>query len=123
MEEISLSHYLFKNQLFLKVETIKNFQEKKLNALVWSCLGSQLDLSLLSFHLIRSVLYCKKKVFFQKKRPTDCNLNSFWIVTVQDWPKTSPANACCPLGTIDFSNIVDIDNLTVESSKKVLHFC
>ena len=59
-------------------------------------------------------------VFFQKKRPTDCNPNSFWIVTVQVWPKTSPAIAYCPLGTIEFSNIVDIDNLLVENSKK---FC
>ena len=56
---------------------------------------------------------------FFKKRPTDCNPNSFWIVTVQDWPKTSSANVYCPLGTIDFSNIVD--NLLVENSKK--KFC
>ena len=59
---------------------------------------------------------------FKKKRPTDCNPNSFWIVTVQDWPKTSPANAYCTLGTIDFSNIVDLDNLLFEISKKILHF-
>ena len=54
-------------------------------------------------------------------RRTDCNPNSFWIVTVQDWLKTSPANAYCPLGTIDFLNIVDIDNLLVENSEK--KFC
>ena len=59
--------------------------------------------------------------FFKKKGATDCNPNSFWIVTVQDWPKTNPANAYCPLGAIDFSNIVDIDNLLVENSKD-LHF-
>ena len=57
----SLSLYLFKNQfkkveIFLKVETIINFQVKKLKALAWSCLGSQLDMSLSSFHLICSVL-------------------------------------------------------------------
>ena len=55
--------------------------------------------------------------FFQKKRPTEFNPNSFWIVAVQDWPKTSPANAYCPLGTIDFSSVVDIDSLLVGNSK------
>ena len=54
---------------------------------------------------------------FFKKRPTDYNPNSFWIVTVQDWPKTSPAIAYCPLGTIDSSNFVYIDNFLVENSK------
>ena len=63
-----------------------------------------------------------KKGLFSKKRPTDCNLKSFWIVTVQEWHKTSPVNAYCPLGTIDFSNIVDIDNLLVENSKKYCAF-
>ena len=53
--------------------------------------------------------------FYEKKRPTDCNLNSFWILTVHDWPKTSPAKAYCPLGTIDFSNIKNTDNLLVEN--------
>ena len=52
------------------------------------------------------------------KKPTDCNTNSFWIVTVQDGLKTSPDNAYYLLGTIDFSNIVDIDNLLVENLKK-----
>ena len=47
---------------------------------------------------------------------TDYNPNSFWIVTVQDWPKTRPANAYCPSGTIEFSNVVHIDNLLVENS-------
>ena len=36
---------------------------------------------------------------------------------VQGWPKTSPANACFLLRTIDLSNAVDIDNLLVETSK------
>ena len=64
-----------------------------------------------------------KKVFsFLKKRPTDYNFlfffkDFFWIVTVQERLKTSPANTFCPLGTIDFSNVVDIDNLLVENSK------
>ena len=30
------------------------------------------------------------------KRPTDYNPNAFWILTVQDWAKTSPANAVRP---------------------------
>ena len=75
----------------------------------------------LSFDIFCSLLL-KKKVFFQKKRPTDCNPNSFSIVPVQDWPKTRPASAYCPLETIDFSNIVDIDNLLVENSKKICIF-
>ena len=71
--------------------------------------------------LLKIGIFSKKKDFF-KKRPTDCNPNSFWIVTAQGWLKTSPANAYSPLGTIDFANIVDIDNLLVENSKKILHF-
>ena len=73
----------------------------------------------LSFDMFFSLLL--KKGIFSKKRPTDCNPNSFWIVAVQEWPKTSAANTYCPLGTIDFSNIVDIDNLLVKNSKK--KFC
>ena len=64
-----------------------------------------------------SLLLKKKSFFFKKKqRPTDYN-PIFFIVTVQEWPKTSTANTHCPLGTIDFSNVVDIDNLLVENSK------
>ena len=67
-------------------------------------------------------LLLKKGIFFKKK--TDwLQPDFFWTVTVQEWPKTSPANTCYPLGTIDFSNVVDIDNLLVENSKKILHFC
>ena len=59
-------------------------------------------------------LLLKKSLFFLKK--TDClQPDFFWIVTVQEWPKTSPANTYCPLGTIDFSYVVDIDNLLVEN--------
>ena len=58
-----------------------------------------------------------KGLFLKRNNATDCNPNSFWIVTVKYWPKISPANAFCLLGTIDFSNIVDIDNLQVENSK------
>ena len=63
-------------------------------------------------------LLIKKGPFLKKKRPTGYNPNYFWVVTVQDWPKTSPANAYRPLVTIDFSNVVDIDNLLVVNSKK-----
>ena len=57
-------------------------------------------------------LLLKKSLFFfkKKKRPTDYNPIFFWIVTVQEWPKTTPVNTYCPLRTIDFSNVVDIDN-------------
>ena len=57
-------------------------------------------------------LLIKEKNFLLKKRPTDYNPNSFWIVTVQDWPKTSPANDYCPLKAIDFSKVADIDNFS-----------
>ena len=61
-------------------------------------------------------LLLKKRSFFKKKDRL-ISTRFFWIVTVQEWPKTIPANAYCPLGTIDFSNIVDIDNLLVENLK------
>ena len=48
--------------------------------------------------------------FFQKKRPTDYNPSSLWIVTVQYWLKTNPANAHRPLRAKDFLNVEDIDN-------------
>ena len=62
------------------------------------------------------------KGLFFKKRPTDYNPISFWIVTVQDWPKTNSAKAYCPLGTVDISSVVYIDKLLVENSKKVCVF-
>ena len=57
----------------------------------------------------------KKKVFL-KKRPTDYN-PIFLDCNSPRMAKTIPANGYCPLGTIDFSNVVDIDNLLVENSK------
>ena len=62
-------------------------------------------------------LLLKKKVFFFKKKDRLITTRFFWIVTVQEWPKTIPANAYFPLGTTDFSNVVVIDNLIVENSK------
>ena len=38
------------------------------------------------------LIYVKISSFLDEK-PTDDNPNYFWIVTVQDWYKTSPANA------------------------------
>ena len=58
-----------------------------------------------------------KKINFFEKRPTDYNPNSFWTVTVQDWSKTSPPNAYRPLGSLNFSNVIDIDNFLVINSK------
>ena len=59
--------------------------------------------------------------FFLKKKDRLITIlllmNFFWIVTIQDWPKSSCANAYSPLGTTDFSNAVDMDNLLVENSK------
>ena len=36
---------------------------------------------------------------------------------VQDWYRTSPANADCPLGKFNISNVVDIDILLDKKSK------
>ena len=60
----------------------------------------------------------KKIEFFFYKKPTDDNPNYFWIVTVQDWYTTSPANADYPLGLFNFWSVIDIDILLVKKSKK-----
>ena len=59
----------------------------------------------------------KIELFFFKKRPTDYNPNYFWIIPVQDWSKTTPANAVCPLGTLNYSNVANIGILLVKKSK------
>ena len=60
-----------------------------------------------------------KKIEFFNKKPTDDNpMNYFRIVTVQDWNKTSPANADCPLGIFHFSNVIDTDILLVKKQTK-----
>ena len=51
------------------------------------------------------------------KRPTDNNPNHFWIVSIQDWSKTTPANVVCQLRKLNFSSIIDIDILLVKKSK------
>ena len=75
-----------------------------------------------SWALIWYVLFfiIKKKSFFKKKKTDWLQPDFFWIVTVQEWPKTTPVNTYCPLRTIDFSNVVDIDNFWVETQNK---FC
>ena len=57
----------------------------------------------------------KIEFFFIKNRLM--TIRFFWIVTVQDWHKTSPANADCPLGIFNFWNVIDIDILLVKKSK------
>ena len=47
----------------------------------------------------------------------DDNPNCFWIVTVQDWYRTSPANVDCPLGIFNFWNVIDLDVLLVKNQK------
>ena len=62
-------------------------------------------------------LYKKRSIFFFKKGKTDYNPNAFWVVTVQDWSKTNPVKVIRPLGTFNFSNVIDIDNLLIKKSK------
>ena len=65
----------------------------------------------------------KYQFFLKKKqRPTDYNPNSLWIVTVQEWSKTSLDYAYCPLGTPNSSNVIDLDNLLVKNSKLISAF-
>ena len=59
----------------------------------------------------------KKIEFFFIKKPTDDNPNYFWIVTVQDWYRTSPANVDFPLGLFNFWNVIDIDISLIKKSK------
>ena len=54
---------------------------------------------------------------FLKKKPTDYNPNCRSIVKGQDWSKTSSANAVLPLGTLNFSNCMDIVILLVKKLK------
>ena len=41
----------------------------------------------------------------------------FWILTVQDWYRTSPASVDCLLRIFNFGNVIDIDILFVKKSK------
>ena len=66
--------------------------------------------------MFRYLIITKKIEFFYKK-PTDDNPNYLWVVTVQDWHRTSPANAVFPSGIFNFCNVIDIDILLVKKSK------
>ena len=52
------------------------------------------------------------------KKPTDYNPNYFWIIPVQDWFKTSPANAICLLGTLNYSNVPNIHDIFLVKAQK-----
>ena len=67
--------------------------------------------------LFSFIINVEKSEFFLKKTPTDYIAICFRIVTVQDWSKISLADAVCPLGTLNFSRFIDIDNLLVKKSK------
>ena len=58
----------------------------------------------------------KIEFFFIKNRLTTIRI-IFWIVTVQDWYRTGPAKAACPLGIFNIWNLIDIDILLVKKSK------
>ena len=51
----SVSHYLFKNQIFLKSNDHK-LSSSKQDTIIWSSLGNKVDLSLVSFDLKCSVI-------------------------------------------------------------------
>ena len=59
----------------------------------------------------------QKFEFFFYKKPTDNYPFYFWIVMVQDWYRTSPANADCLLGIFNIWKVFDIDILLVKNSK------
>ena len=60
------------------------------------------------------LIIVEKIKLFLRKRPTDFDPNYFWIIPVHDWSETSPANVVCPLGTLSYSNVIDIDILLVK---------
>ena len=62
-----------------------------------------------------SLINIKRSIF--KKTASGYNPNYFWIVTVQDGSKTSPANAVRSLKTLNFSNLLDKEKFLDEKSK------
>ena len=58
-----------------------------------------------------------EKIEFFFIRSTDYNPIYIWIIPVQDWSKTSPVNSVCSDGTLNFSNVIDIDILLVKKIK------
>ena len=60
----------------------------------------------------------KRMVRIHKRKKTDCLQSElFWIIPVQDWSKTDPANAVFSLRTLNCSNVIHIDFLLVKKSK------
>ena len=65
----------------------------------------------------------KKRSNFLYNKPADYNPKFFWILMVQDWYKINPASTDCPLGTLNFLYVIDIDILLVKKiKKKMLRF-
>ena len=62
-------------------------------------------------------LFNVEKIDFFEKKPTDYHFYYFWIIPVQDWFKTSPANVVCLLGTLNYSSVPDTGVLLVKNSK------
>ena len=75
-----------------------------------------MDLSLLSFDLISSVLYYYKVLFFQKKDRLITIRTLYGLQESKIGPKLSLLTLIVG-GANDFSNVVDIDNLLVQNSK------
>ena len=44
------------------------------------------------------------------------------IITVEEWSKTSPANALHPMGTPKLSKVIDIDDLSDVGESAMPHF-
>ena len=59
----------------------------------------------LLFEIFYYLINIKDRIFFYKK-PSDDNPNCFWIATVQDWHRISPANFDCPLGIFYFNSLI-----------------
>ena len=46
----------------------------------------------------------------------------FLIVTVQNWFKIRPVIYFCPLGAINFSNVIVLDNLVCQKQRRTAAF-
>ena len=77
-----------------------------------------MELSLVSVFEMFGYLIIVEEIEFFFIKKTDCLQSEiFWIIPVQDWSKTSPANAVCSLRTLNYSKVIDIDLLLVKKSK------
>ena len=69
------------------------------------------------FEIFCYLIIVEEIEFFLIKK-TDCLQSElFWIIPVQDWSKTDPANAVFSLRTLNCSNVIHIDFLLVKKSK------